>query len=521
MIKKSYFSGKLLKYWAFWVFNLFLTLFLCSCTSEREQSLPVSQMLQRSTGTYTDYIGIGARIAVQAGGVYGDVARNVFQSSSTPEYVGIADMLEALRMGRVDAALLGHSYIRQLVDSGMYPDFDYLWVPREVYVNESASIFYSEELRDIYNEWFRGIAADGLWEEIVDRWIGVALPAQEDIPRFELTGTNGTLRVADTGNYPPLIYLDAYGEPVGFDVEMVSRFAQHLGMNVEFTMMTYESIIPHVLSGRADMSGATLDVTAERSESVLFGDPIVITQAVLIVIGTEPVQTSAGSFTEWLRLGIERNLITDNRWKLIVDGLGVTMTIAFLAQIFGTVFGCFVCYLLTRKNKTVNFIGRLYCGLIHGTPIVVLLMITYYIIFGNTNISNVLVAVVAFTMVRGAGVAQTLKGAIDTVDPVEIEAARSIGFSAFGAFTAVTLPQAVRRALPGYTNGFVELVKATAIVGYIAIQDLTRAGDIIRSRTYDAYFPLILVALIYLLVTSICVLLFKFIVKKINREDSL
>jgi polar amino acid transport system substrate-binding protein len=149
-----------------------------------------------------------------------------------------------------------------------------------------------------------------------------------------------------------------------------------------------------------------------------------------------------------------------------------------------------------------------------------MLMITYYIIFGSTNISNVLLAIVAFTVIMGATIAQNLKGAIETVDPVEIEAARSIGFSAFRAFRAVTLPQAVRRALPGYSYGFIELVKATAIVGYIAIQDLTRAGDIIRSRTYDAYFPLLLVAVIYLLVTTICVQVFKLIVGKYNGGEA-
>lgn len=168
------------------------------------------------------------------------------------------------------------------------------------------------------------------------------------------------------------------------------------------------------------------------------------------------------TFFDWLTTVIERNLLTDNRWRMVVDGLGVTMTIAVLAQLFGTVFGCLVCWLLMRKNKAVKLIGNFYCGLIHGTPVVVLLMITYYIIFGSTSVSNVMVAVAAFTMVTGASVAGNLKGAIDTVDPVEIEAARSIGFSAFSAFRTVTLPQAIRRALPSYTNGFVELVKATA-----------------------------------------------------------
>jgi polar amino acid transport system substrate-binding protein len=124
-------------------------------------------------------------------------------------------------------------------------------------------------------------------------------------------------------------------------------------------------------------------------------------------------------------------------------------------------------------------------------------------------------------MITGVDVALSLKGTIETVDSVEIEAARSLGFSAFKAFLTVTLPQAVRRALPGYANGFIGLFKLTAIVGFIAIQDLMRAGDIIRGRTYDAYFPLLFVSLIYLIVTTICVQLFKFIVKKVNGGVSL
>ncbi|MCL2219906.1 MAG: amino acid ABC transporter permease [Chitinispirillia bacterium] len=234
-----------------------------------------------------------------------------------------------------------------------------------------------------------------------------------------------------------------------------------------------------------------------------------------------PVKTNAAdkkenAFVSWVKTGVERNLVTDNRWKMIVDGLGVTMLIAVAAQFLGTVFGAFVCFLLMRKNRFLRGAAKFYCAIIRGMPMVVLLMIAYYIVFGSADISNILVAILAFAFVTGVDIAQCLKGAIDTVDSVEVEAARSIGFSSFRAFTAVTLPQAVRRALPAYTNGFVELVKATAIVGFIAIQDLTRAGDIIRGRTYDAYFPLLLVALIYLAVTAVCVWVFKIIIKKVN-----
>ena len=181
MKKTNNFVKKSIPYPKLWLFFFCMAHLLLSCTSKSDQ---MPRAPHRVTGTYADYVSINARIAVQAGSVYGDVARNLFQAGSAPEYVSIADMLEALRMGRVDAALLSHSYIRQLVDSGMYPNYDYLWVPKEVYVNEAAPIFNTEELRDQYNEWFRGIATDGTWGEIVDRWIGVPLPAQEDIPQF-------------------------------------------------------------------------------------------------------------------------------------------------------------------------------------------------------------------------------------------------------------------------------------------------------------------------------------------------
>jgi ABC-type amino acid transport system permease subunit len=124
------------------------------------------------------------------------------------------------------------------------------------------------------------------------------------------------------------------------------------------------------------------------------------------------------------------------------------------------------------------------------------------------------VAIAAFALVEGVSVGGNLKNAIDTVDIVQIEAARGIGFTAFGAFRRVTLPQAVKVALPGYLSGFVELVKSTAIVGYIAIQDLTRAGDLIRSRTYDPYFPILFVALVYLAIASVMVWAFKRIIRR-------
>ena len=144
-----------------------------------------------------------------------------------------------------------------------------------------------------------------------------------------------------------------------------------------------------------------------------------------------------------------------------------------------------LCFVLMHKNRLLSGLGRLYCNLIRGLPLVVLLMISYYIIFGKTDVTAMLIAVCAFALVEGAAVASNLKGAIDTVDTVEIEAARSLGFTAWGAFQKVTLPQAVKRALPAYCAGMV--VKATAIVPLYRYSGSDEGGDIIRSRTYDAF----------------------------------
>ena len=237
----------------------------------------------RKTGTYLDYIGVNAAMGVEAGDVYGDLAHEVFAAGKVLEFGATADMLENLRLGRVDALLLSDGFSRQLQDSGRYPDFDYLLIPEDVFINKAGPIFHTEELRDIYNQWFVRLAADETWREVVNRWIGVPLPDPDDIPKFELTGENGTLRVCDTGNYPPLSYFDANGALVGFDMEMVSRFAEHLGMDLEVSIVSYEDAAAFVISGKADMSACTLAITGERGEGMFFGEPSVITQAVLIV----------------------------------------------------------------------------------------------------------------------------------------------------------------------------------------------------------------------------------------------
>lgn len=473
----------------------------------------------KSILSYTDFI--GKIIAMRTGTVWDSVVEKHLQS--TPAfYSDISAGVEDVRKGRVAGFITDLSAVRVFAAIPENQDLICVEIPGEIFTAPMGAISRDQSIIDRFNVFLLGLKSDGTLANIQKRWLDTVPDLDSPMPDISLTGENGTLRVATCSGSMPFAYMGANNELKGYSIELVKRFAAYEGVNIEFADMEFSGMIPYIVSGKADIAIADISITEERKQSVLFTGSIYDDRGGIIALksGSVFAVTDGSDFIKWLKTGIERNLITDNRWKMILNGLGVTITIAFMAQLFGTLFGCFVCFVLTRKNRFVRWLGNLYCGLIHGTPIVVLLMITYYIIFGSTSVSNVLVAVAAFTFVMGAGVAGNLKAAIDTIDPVEIEAARSIGFSSFKAFVAVTFPQAVRRALPGYTNGFVELVKATAIVGYIAIQDLTRAGDIIRSRTYDAYFPLLFVAVIYLIVTTICVQLFKLIVKKVNGGEA-
>ncbi len=463
---------------------------------------------------------IGKKLGVQMGTICDTVAQGHMQSEPA-YYSDNSAGIEDVRQGRIDGYIADLSVLRVLTAMPENGDLTCHPIPAEIFIAPMGGYSLDQGVIDRFNVFLAAAEADGTVADMQARWLETVPDSSSPMPDIPLVGGNGTLRVATNGGALPFSYIGAGGELKGYSIELARRFAAHEGMEIEFFEMDFSAMIPYIVAGRAELGIANVSITEERSKSVIFTEPIYNDQLAVIALNQNAgAAREKLSFGEWLQTGIQNNLITESRWMMIVNGLGVTMIIAVLAQIFGTAFGCLVCWTLMHRSRLVRGLGNLYCGLIHGTPIVVLLMITYYIIFGDTDVSNVLTAVAAFTFITGAGVAGTLKGAIDTVDPVEIEAARSIGFSAVGAFFTVTLPQAVRRALPGYMNGFVELVKATAIVGYIAIQDLTRAGDIIRSRTYDAYFPLLFVAVIYLLVTTLCVQALGRVIRKINGGEA-
>ena len=213
------------------------------------------------------------------------------------------------------------------------------------------------------------------------------------------------------------------------------------------------------------------------------------------------------------------NSIKDDRWKYLSDGFLVTLEIAFFAVLLGILLGFTVAVIRSTHDKTgklrfLNLLCKIYLTVIRGTPVVVQLLIIYFVIFGSVNVSKVLVAIVAFGVNSGAYVAEIIRSGIMSIDKGQFEAGRSLGLSYLQTMVYIILPQAFKNVLPALGNEFIVLLKETSVSGYIALQDLTKAGDIIRSQTYTAFMPLIAVAVIYLAV----VMLFSFLLGKLERR---
>ena len=218
------------------------------------------------------------------------------------------------------------------------------------------------------------------------------------------------------------------------------------------------------------------------------------------------------------------NFIAEDRWKYIWDGLGVTLKVTFFAVLLGIVLGFLVAivrstYDRTGKLKLLNAICKLYLTVFRGTPVVVQLLIIYFVIFGSVDISKILVAVLAFGINSGAYVAEIFRSGIISIDNGQFEAGRSLGFNYTQTMVHIIMPQAFKNVLPALGNEFISLLKETSVSGYIALQDLTKGGDIIRSRTYDAFMPLIAVAAIYLVMVLIFSKLVSILERRLRSSD--
>ena len=211
--------------------------------------------------------------------------------------------------------------------------------------------------------------------------------------------------------------------------------------------------------------------------------------------------------------------IEENRWMYLVNGLKTTLLITLFAVILGMVLGFLIAIIRATHDKTgkfrfLNILAKIYLTVIRGTPVVVQLLIIYFVIFASVNIDKMLVAVLAFGLNSAAYVAEIVRSGIMSIDNGQFEAGMSLGLNYRKTMILIIIPQAFKNVLPALANECIVLLKETSVSGYIALNDLTKGGDIIRSDTYEAFLPLIAVAVIYL----VMVMILSALVTKLERR---
>ena len=204
-----------------------------------------------------------------------------------------------------------------------------------------------------------------------------------------------------------------------------------------------------------------------------------------------------------------RCFIKEDRYMLLVNGIGVTLKVSLIAVILGVLIGMLIALCNLSNKKLLRFFGGLYTDIIRGTPSVTQLMIIYFVIFASVNLEKWIIAAIAFGINSGAYVSEIIRAGILSVDKGQTEAGRSLGLNGVQTMTRIVIPQAVKNIFPALCNEFIVLVKETAIVGYVGLMDIQKAGDFIKSATFEAFMPLIAVAIVYYVIIKLLTLIFK------------
>ena len=457
----------------------------------------------------------GKKIGVTTGSVQERWAKDDFKDSKLVYVTNIADGALALETGVIDALYSSDLPIRFFI--GENPNKTMLRV-REEGVPVAPIFAQNEEgdkLRAQFNEYIAKVEKDGTLKRLEDKWID----GPEEIREFEDPSTppavNGKLNIITMSGTPPFNYVKNR-QITGFEIEVVREFCREIGYEPVFVDASLDGVIMGVHTGKYAMGASALMFTEERAKSVNFSNQICECKGALLV--NKDIATEKQGFFTSISEGFKRTFIEEDRWKMFASGIWATFLITTLSVLFGTALG-FLLYLLCRNgNKIANTIVNAVNWLVTGMPLVVFLMVLFYIVFVKTDMSSMTVAIIGCTLIFALTVFQLMQLGERAVPLGQKEAAYSLGYNDLDTFIRIILPQAAQHILPPYQREVVSFVKATAVVGYISVMDITKIGDIVRGRTYDAVFPLLAVVVSYFILCAIAKVAVKYLIKKVDTK---
>lgn len=446
----------------------------------------------------------GARIGVQLGttsDIYVSDYEDDEAGTKIERYNKGTDAIHALKQEKIDAVVIDIEPAKAYIKNN--PGLRML---DEEFSNEDYAFCIAKTNNDLLlnvNKAIADLTKDGTIDKIKANYIN----DDGSIGQFKYTDNNpdesaGTLIVATNITFPPYEYYHNK-EVVGIDMDIMRAVADKLSMAIRIEDMEFDAIITAVQSGKANIGAAGITMTEERKKNINFTDSYTNAKQVVIVKNDD-----YEGLEQRLVEKINSNFIQDNRWHYLVAGLINTLIIALLAGVLGTTLGFIIAVIRSSHDKNgnlkiLNFICKIYVNIFRGTPVMVQLLIIYYVIFASINTEKILVAVIAFGLNSAAYVAEIVRSGIMAIDNGQFEAGRCLGLTHSQTMRYIILPQAFKNVLPALCNEFISLLKETSISGYIGLMDLTKGGDIIRSITYEAFLPLIAVALVYLLLVML------------------
>jgi len=495
-------------------------------TEERKESLDFSvpnlegsiilatkNRLQTDTSVVSD-AGVyeklrGMKIGVLAGTYLDMFSQELIPDCQLELFNSSADQAIALESGKIDAYVTDQPIARMLLKQ--YPYHHVFAVASQ---NSYGYIFpknsqKSDLLRAQMNGFLQKLREEKTLKEIDSIWFGDD-ESKKVVDYSGLTGVNGELTMAVASNVgEPFCYLKD-GQYAGYDVDIAVRFCREYGYSLKLADSDFGGVLDAVSSGECDFGASCITITEERKELLNFSDPNYDGGIVIVVRGTLLTEgTSSTEQTLWQSVqdSFRKTFVRESRWQLFVVGIGVTILITVISAVCGTVIAFFVFLLYRKKYRLPNVIINILSDILRKMPVVVILMILYYLVFAKTDMNGIVVSCIGFSLIFSCSVLGCLKVAAGAVDGGQMEAAEALGYTDTRAFLRVILPQAMQHFFPAYQEEIVTLIKGTAIVGYIAVQDLTKVSDIVRSRTYEAFFPLIASAVIYFAIAWILALL--------------
>ena len=385
---------------------------------------------------YSDFSELsGKKIAMLTGAPFEELISSKVPNVGEFQYfANMADMELALKSKKIDAYLTNNA----LADLRTNIDNEQVVFDEPLATSEFGFAFKKGSKKvDKWQEAFNKIDQETL-DELWEKWTGADYDIKT-MPEQDWPGKNGTVKVAACDTLEPMSYIGDDGEMMGFDAEVILLIAKELDVHVEFIGMEFAAIMPYVESGKADIACGSIIVTDERKESMDFVNYYYA--AFVLVVRAANLDSGSGSFWSGIKDSFNKTFIRESRYKMILEGLGRTVVIAVLSGALGTLLGFLLVMARRRNNLIINKLIAIYQTLITGVPVVVILMLLYYVIFGKTDLSAVIVAIIGFTIIFGSRAFGLIWNAVENVDKGQREAALALGYSESLAFRKVVLPQ--------------------------------------------------------------------------------